>query len=377
MLTIIRPAVISLAIACLYIAPVYAATEEEKASFKQVYADYNAAVDRRDLKAALALAEQVLPLGKAVFGEGSKSLAALTHNYGNMLLKNGEPKRALSVLLDVVKLYAKVHDDAALEYVQLYLDLADAERKTDYESNWTKWMDDAIRVGNTSYGSKSADYALLLLDIGHIELVNQGPEGESHIRRGFELLESSAEKPRWAYANFVRAKLDMAHKRYKTALSYLDTCIQGLNAVPPESVDKTMLMTALAFQSVALEETEQSEQATAALQQIGLIKEQLGDTSAEPVFRASPKFPSSIDMTQTGKLIDVERTNEGSVMVTFDVNEKGFTTNHQIEFSVGPSTYIDAALDALKKSRYAPRYVNGQPAPLTGLRFQYRFLINN
>jgi TonB family protein len=204
--------------------------------------------------------------------------------------------------------------------------------------------------------------------------VNQGERGPSHIRDGFEIIEKLENKPNWAFANFVMGKLEMAREQYDSAMPYLQVCIDAINA-NPVGIDNTILLTALGFQSVALEETGQSEKATAALQEIGRLKEQLGDTSTNAVFNPAPVFPGSVNLQQTGTRLDVEQ-NEGSVMIVFDVDENGFTTNHRIEASVGPAAYVNAALDALKRSRYAPLYVGGRPTVMTNLRFQYRFLIS-
>lgn len=355
----------------------WAATEEQRAEFKTVLAEFTQLSGSGQFKEALPLAQQALSLGKTLYPPTSKSLPALEHNVGRTLLKLRRHSDALPVLTSAREAYSRVYEKDAPEFIDLYLDLAEAARGDDYESSWSRYDDDALGIARKFYGEESADYALMLIDVGHVEFINQGEHGERRITDGFEILQPiGAQHPRWAYANFVRAKVEMSHRRYTQALSYLNTSVDLLSKADSNPTTQSTLMTALAFQSVALEETGQGEQATASLLQIGRIKESLGDTSAEPVFTVKPTFPSSVRTATTGTLLNVEKMNEGTASIVFDIDERGFTTNHRVDFVIGPQAYADATIEAVKKFRYAPRFQNGQPVPITGARYQIRFLLN-
>jgi TonB family protein len=291
-------------------------------------------------------------------------------------MRVGRYPEALDAFEDTLDIYKEVYEKNAVEFIDVYLSLADAERYTDYLSDWTKHNRDALGIAREVMGKESAAYAFLLLEVGHTEFVNQGSEGEGRIEEGYKILRDMTPEPaQMGFAHFLKGKVAMSHKRYEDALPYLKASVQKINA-DPATIDYKLLLTALGFITVALEETGQSDLATESLTEIGLIKEKLGDDSVVPIFKIEPRFPNNVDTMTTGTLLNVKKLNEGKVTIQFDVDEKGFTTNHSVFLSTGKQSYADAAMDAVKKYRFAPRFVNGQPVTVAGAQQSFSFLLD-
>jgi hypothetical protein len=107
------PAVLALALA-LSTPIVRAASDEDRAAFREAYAEYNTHIEQGDYQAALQSAQQALTLGKAVFGEDSKNYASLNHNYGTTQLKAVQAKEGFATLRSLLPLYETLYGKDSL-----------------------------------------------------------------------------------------------------------------------------------------------------------------------------------------------------------------------------------------------------------------------
>lgn len=91
------------------------------------------------------------------------------------------------------------------------------------------------------------------------------------------------------------------------------------------------------------------------------------DSDYRLTFRASPVYPKA-----------AERENiQGHVVVQFTVTAAG-TVRDPIVVDAAPSSVFNgAAIEAVRKFRYSPRMVNGQPVEVKGVRTRFRFRISD
>ncbi len=61
------------------------------------------------------------------------------------------------------------------------------------------------------------------------------------------------------------------------------------------------------------------------------------------------------------------------VQLSFDINEHGETTNIKVIKAEPELVFNQAAIDALSKWKYKPKYVDGQPVYQKGLTVQLDF----
>jgi TonB family protein len=87
--------------------------------------------------------------------------------------------------------------------------------------------------------------------------------------------------------------------------------------------------------------------------------------STTPVSRSNPNYPTRA----------LEHGNEGWVMLSFVVSEKGEVEQPMIEDSSGVEAFESAALEAVSRWRYTPATVNGTPVAQSMVRTRITFAL--
>jgi hypothetical protein len=351
------------------------ASDSDKIKLKEAYSQYQNFFNQGEYAKSLPYAEQAFELSKAISGARSKTTATLSHNYGINLLKAYKEKEAASVLSDAVTLYKEIYGGEAPELIGLYVDLSDAYRAVDYKSNWYRPHDSALSIAQKVYGEDSADYGILLIDLGHIALVNDAPNGDRRIRKGYDILSTlETPHPEMYRAEFIISKLYLANHQYKDARIHLESSLQKIN---DNKIGLDLEQFVRAFLVETLENLGERELATEHVLAIGRKQAEAGITELKPLYIKKPVFPTIGINQQTGTKIDVQKSNEGRVVLKFDVDEKGYTKNIRVFLLDGPNTFVNPAIEAIKQCRYAPRFIDGEPVEVSNVQCSWRFLLSN
>jgi TonB family protein len=69
-------------------------------------------------------------------------------------------------------------------------------------------------------------------------------------------------------------------------------------------------------------------------------------------------------------------SNEGRVVLEFDVDQKGHTQNIRLNQLDGPNDFVNPAIEAVKHFRYAPRFIDGGPVEVKGVQYGFTFLLS-
>jgi tetratricopeptide (TPR) repeat protein len=352
------------------------ASDSDKTKLKKAFSQYQSLFNQGEYAKSLPYVEQALELSKAITGTKSKTTATLSHNYGlNLLRAYNKEKEARKVLSDTVPLYKEIYGSEAPELISLYIDLSDAQRAVDYKSNWFKPHDWALSIAENAYGKDSADYGMLLVDLGHVEMINQAPDGERRLRKGYEiLLNLKTPHPEMYRAEFIIGKLYLARRNYKDSRTHLENSLKLINE---GKVGQDLEQPIHAFLVEALENLGESELATEHALEIGRKQAEAGVSDLQPLFIIKPNFPTIAINQQTGTRLDVQKRNEGKVVLEFDVDKKGHTQNIRVYLLDGPNDFVSPAIEAVKQFRYAPRFVDGEPVEVTNLRYGFSFLLKD
>jgi protein TonB len=75
-----------------------------------------------------------------------------------------------------------------------------------------------------------------------------------------------------------------------------------------------------------------------------------------PVFKMAPEYPKGA----------LQQEKEGKVILEFTVSASGFVVEPKVAHSTDP-VFNDAALEAAKKFRYAPKFVDGKPVAVANV----------
>jgi TonB family protein len=84
-----------------------------------------------------------------------------------------------------------------------------------------------------------------------------------------------------------------------------------------------------------------------------------------PVTKVQPQYPRYA----------LQKGLEGWVIVEFTVNKEGTPINVEVVDSSPKNIFDDSAIDAAKKFRYTPRYVDGKPVETHGVQNAISFML--
>ncbi|RMD89862.1 MAG: TonB family protein [Alphaproteobacteria bacterium] len=304
---------------------VYAGASPDKPALRGPAA-YNLAMaekatGRRD--AALAHFAESVELMTEAFGEFDLRLLDPYWDYARTLADDAESEDALQKLERAEEVLVR-HRDEIDPRVLLFLDL------------------DKIRMASILPDNRRVTAFLHKLE-GNLDQAGADRpffEGMIAFWRGKELL---SQKKRIAAA-----------KRFSEATQLLLTRLKAS--------DGTVLM-ARAFRLQALEEAGKSDEATAECVAIARARSEEENAEFEPLYKIQPVYPR----------FAADGGREGYVIVSVTVTPDGRTADWQIIESKPEGTFERAALEAVKKFRYAPRIVDGEPVATPGVLYRFTF----
>ena len=123
------------------------------------------------------------------------------------------------------------------------------------------------------------------------------------------------------------------------------------------------MLTVAQFAIVALEEMGRSDEATPLCQEIGRYQKARAKGDFLPLYRAMPEYPSSA----------ARRGQEGRVLLELTVTAEGRTRDIRVVEADPPGVFERAAIEAARRFRYAPRFVDGKPVAAPDVRYLFIF----
>jgi TonB family protein len=337
-------------------------------NFKQTYTAYQAAVASNDIAQTLVLALQAYDLGKVKFGAQSIDVANLGLNWANALVEEANKlvekrvennAQAKALYLNAINAYETEYGNDANELIDPLVGAGDVatdakqakklfERAIDIaENNKNPKLIALVKtaafdaLANTEvYNHTIRNYAIEALDIYRQELPADS----------IDRLKASVNV---AAVYFSENKNDKAIELYEELVKQYSV----LSYDPPYKLMSHARLVEL------YERKSQSDKSTAHCIAIGSMKPWADAQEQQPLFRQHPDYP--ISYAKKGK--------EGWVEMAFTVDESGFVTEPEVLRSHGGQRFEKTSLTALKKWRYAPKFVDGQAvAAKSTVRLDYR-----
>ncbi len=349
---------------CLNGLVVQASNENDKQAFKEAYTSYQAAITKGNWSNALEHAKQAYALGKSVYGPAHKNTAALALNYGR-LLKGDEAERALE---KAVILYEKVYGSDAFELIDPLVDLAATKARYARFLKALKYYRRALKLAEKHDPENLTLIGVINLEMGSVALSkSQSSRAIKYLSKAEEVLSTQSNdraKMALAKAKFWKGKYRLATKKFQKAKEELNASLKTFEEFSPNG---SFTLTNHAFLIEAYEELGMRDEATKHCQAIGAAKPFDPNQDYKPVYLVQPKYP--VDANRRGA--------EGSVVVSFTVDDSGFVTEPQVIDIIGDRGFNTAALEAVKKARFAPRHINGQPVETNDVRYKFTFSLAN
>ncbi|GIU13361.1 MULTISPECIES: energy transducer TonB [unclassified Shewanella] len=353
--------------AAIFVSALILSPQTFASEFGDAYSAYKAAVTSKDEANIELYALKSYELGKLKFGPDSLDTAILALNAGNALIVN-LPKntfeeeneiKAKKLKLQAFELYQvslttyrKNYGDKAIELIDPLLGLSDAVSAKEARN----YLDEALEIAEAS------DHAMLLADtkMAYFERLVNTPYYKPKVRDyAFDAQQSYAdllpeEAMKRVLTSFTVGNVRFAEKDYDEAEELFLGVIKQFEMLdyshPYELAAHARL--------VQLYELEgESDKSTKHCIAIGDMTPWNDNIEPTPLFRKEPKYP--LAYAKAGKT--------GSTTMSFTIDKMGFVKDPVVTDTQGGSKFKKESLKALKKWRYAPKFIDGKAVEVQGM----------
>lgn len=338
---------------------------------------------RTDLK--IEAARNALKYGQDVFPENDDRVAVLMFNYGSALLAGKQQDEARDVLKALIRLTEDIHGNDSIKLIAPLADYADAVGGVGYEGRHIKHYRRALKISAAHHGEDSLEYANLAFRAAE-NLYHQSSSriGRKYMVAAHQYYASlgDAERVRNGLALHYLGKMEFWERDYKNAVRYLLEALNAFDTDDRSAKEAKIFTRALLVQ--VYEFWGKSDMATEHCVAIGKESMFSPNQDYEPLFRQAPRYPAAL----------LARGIEGYVDVSFTVDENGFVRDPVVIYAtpsnLGRSSvrtrskskvkeedrsFDVAALAAVNRFRYAPRFVDGQATSVENVKTRFNFII--
>lgn len=322
------------------------------AEFKGQFASYQKYVEKGQWKEALPYAKKSFELGRLLYGEDSKSTAALSYNYGLNLMELKDLELAKKVLPETLKIYKNIYGEEAEELIPVLMTLGRSMSEPFRVSSQKKYFDKALRLTKLHYGKDSIDFGQLNVRVG-VNIMSQtlSRDARKYLYRGLEVLEAKlgVDPELIAYAAFHIGKYELSTKDYDDAVVFFNKALATFEK--PDEPENSIELSTHGFLVNAYQNLEKEDQATKHCLAIGRMTPTVDNQNYQPIVKFSPVYPPSAG----------RKKQEGEVLLVYDVDESGFVINVKVDEEKSEKVFAEAALKSAEKYRYAPAFKDGKP----------------
>lgn len=322
------------------------------ADLNKAYTEYKKAVAEGNWENALAPGKKAYEIGKSMFAASDKNNASLAYNYGHILKELRKNEQALAILIEALKLFEGIYGKEANELVPVLMDIGIIKSDESVSDVNLVNQNRALAITEKTFGKESIEYGLLSVDVG-ANAINNTPTFivKRYLTTGYKVLKSQLESTdlRVAYAAFNFGKLELMLKNYKSASDYFNETLTSFD--DPNKPTSPLELSTHGFLVNTYEELGQSELATQHCLAIGRMTPFKPDQEKLPIFRKNPVYPDAELISGT----------EGWAQLSYDIDESGFVRNIKELKHHGSGTFVQSAIKAIEKWRFAPAFKEGVP----------------
>ncbi len=371
-------AVLPLLFSCILMAgsfQTFAASEEERTAFNQVYQEYQEIVaGNGEAERLMDVAEEVYRLGAIVFGEDHANTAVLSLNYARSL--TGDP--AIEALEEALERYENSFGEGAVDLIDPYMELAQTNGSLGNMAEAKQYYLNALELVEEHFDNGSQLEGLINMSIG---IVDTGStvgfqDREDHeeqtlayledAREIFSALDDRQSGLYLAQTNFALGNYQIRLLDFEEAV---DTLLAALNSFSAVSTTDEITVNTHISLIHAYERLGQRDDATRHCLAIAVARPYDSEQDYLPVY-SLPAYPPQRSIQGGGPLARRSRA-EGFTRLTFSVDNEGFVRDPEVLESEGSSLFPGESLRVIREFRYAPRLVNGEAVDTPNV--EYRF----
>ena len=342
---------------CAALALAVPGNADPHAEFTAAFEAYREAMDESEYGKAVEYAEKARQLGETVFPDDAKLRATLAWNHGFALSRtySGNPA-TYPILKEARKLMSQAFGRDSEHLVRVEALLLNSAP----DATARRHLTELLKLARRHYPEDSDLLAGIKLMGG--SQVWWDPRAKGLLGEAAETFGRLGQTARQARAQFWIGKIQFGRDKFRDAAETMTRVVELLPADHP-----TALM-ARANLVEAYEEIGESERATEHCLAIGRTVPWTGTADYMPLFKAPPTYPRTA----------LARKVEGYVLLEFTVDDMGFVRDPLIlESKAGRGRASGevyrkdlevAAVEAARKFRYAPKFVEGEPVAVDGVR---------
>lgn len=333
-----------------------------KEAFMVAYKEYQQAIANNKPYNAITPAREAFEIGKKLFGPEHKNTANLALNYGRLL----KSEEAGEILYEALTTFESIYGSDAVELIDPLMDLAAAKAKYGTLGPAKRYYNRALDITEKHKSEDSLLAGLIQLEIGRIALSeSQSRSAMKYFRKAEKIFKAQPKGEadvRLAQTRFWMGKYELATNDYDDATEYLLASLEVFEEVAPQS---SMTLTNHAFLVSAYERRDMRNEATKHCIAIGKAKPVDPDQDYQPVYQIRPTYPMGAQ--QMG--------SEGYVIIATTVDKSGFTKEPRVIERKGSKSFEAAALEAIGKFRYVPRFEGGEAVETHNVKYRFTFAL--
>lgn len=339
--------------------PSFADEAADKAEFKKLYAEFNELYANSEaIDPIIEVGEKLYKLAPKAYGVTHMNTAVVTYNLASLydekggMERNSDEQKAFSLYLEYFDILDTNKTPKDKTYIDQYRAMVIAEYNANLHNTDKKYSEQLLNIakklplsnienaniyyliGKQRYDRREYREASRLYTEAQKYYVME--YGKNHVKSG-ELM-------------FWLARTEISRKRNKTATENLLKAIEILDQFDDEN---SRAMVLIAHRSLVRIYSEEGEPDMATPHVLAFARHLPEDAKLQqpPLYEINPKFPSVVARKSSGSSV--------SVIVEYDIDENGFTTNISVHNSDSEKVK-DIVVGAIKKYRYVPIFRNGK-----------------
>jgi TonB family protein len=316
--------------------------------------------DAGNWQESLIYVKRAYELNKNLRVKNHEITAKLSWDYAKRLeLTGGDLELAAQLYSDALTINESLFGEGSPILVSALLGLGRTSQKAGEYSLSKQYYERALMLAERHHGLNSSEFAKFIMDNIDDPMVRVlDPEQTGrYLDISYDTLKKELDgKDRYnALAAFHKGQYQMATGNHKYAESFLLEALEIFKHLdPPDHRLEVITHTILINTYERTGESKAADQHALAISRIIPVS---GNQQSFAVYRGMPEYPASA--LREGK--------DGQVTVEFTVNTNGMIENPKIAASTD-AVFNQASLEAAKKFRYAPKFVDGKPVSVSGIK---------
>jgi TonB family protein len=331
--------------------------KEQAVELNESYAEFQKLAEAQKWQESLPYIQRSYELGVELLGQ-KKEMVVIAFDYGMNLKAVRNYSVAAQILKSALTAGEAVYGKDSTELIPILTNLGSVMLDTGQNKDYKPYYDRAVQISEKAHGKESVETAKLMLNFVDNVLRLDGPrQAKDYVHTAYEILKKQlGDKDKLTgLAAFFLGKYCLMQQDFRKAKSHFQETLNTFDN--PDAPDSQMELITHGFLVEVNERLDNSEEATRHCLAIGRMTPVKDTQNYFPVFRLEPEYPPTA----------ARKREEGFAMLEFTVDASGFVVDPKVIESSDP-IFEKPSLDAIKKFRFAPRFVDGKPVAVPGVR---------